>query len=421
MTAGTTVFGLYADVHGLARTLHALIALAIVAAVLGYSPVTKGSPADVIAALALVLAFGQRPWRAHWPVKTLLAVAAVLALGVAQSPVPLTGALAAAKILLWLMFACVVARSAVEHDAAQRLVRLIIAVSAGYAAVGCALSAVGLFWPKIYGTQYYPDFPLGFGATRWVGFYPTANDMALVFVLALLLLPFAKWPRRPTLGAAVVLSLGLFATWSRLVVLPVVWAAAHLPRRLRPWGVGAACALWLGSEWITHVAVTRTPHSVSSWVVWPAPFAEVGGFYFWRMGYLDLKLAALAMWWQHPWCGVGLRGFGEALPAHVPEVIAQALPFIGSTPHSTYGMVLAELGSVGAIVLGGLLFWFWRRSALRHCAIPIALILMAGLDYELQHHRLVYFVISLFSALASNRRDSTVEERHSSRKTIEPA
>ncbi len=384
-----------------ATLLRVGVLLLVVTAVLGYTPVARGSLADLLAlaglAVGLTLREQRQGFRAPGFSGGIFLLAILLVLGVSTSPVIRQAAPAALKILVWVAVAHVL-YSAPAGD--RRLAaRVLVITAAAYALVGITLVAVGTAWGELPGTQQYPNFPLGFGVTRFVGFYPTANDVALVFVLALFGVPLANLGRWRTVVILLLLA-GLVSTWSRLLVLGLLAVALMHEYRGRPWLVAALLVGLVGAEWITHLAMTRELVNESPWVVQPEPFGRLGPFHLWSMGYLDLKRAALAMAWENPVLGVGLRGFGVALPSVLAPEIAETLPIIGTTPHSSYGMILAELGAVG---VGVSAYLAYRLIGARSTwtVLWLALILLLGLaaiDYELQHHRLVYLVVALVAA-----------------------
>lgn len=372
---------------------------------LGYTPFATGSPADILAVLALAIGLGvpdvRRGLRDPDFLSGVLVLAGLLVVASATSPVIRQAVPAAVKILLWVALARLLYQA--PHRERVAMARVIVVTAGLYALVGTGLGLAGILVGELPGTQHYPSFPLGFAAVRFVGFFPTANDVALVFVLAILLAPLADLgDRRRLICILIILLTGLSLTWSRLFVLGFLAIAFSHEFRGRRLVVAAALLVFFGAEWLTHVAMTREPTVASLWIARQQPFAEVGPYFLWRMGYLELKQAAISMWLDHPFCGVGLRGFGPALVSHVDPEIAAVLPAIGTTPHSTVGMIFAELGGIGVIVCAYLAYRLYRSGNGRSIIWLGSMLVLSlvAIDYELQHHRLVFLGIALAAAPA---------------------
>ncbi len=275
------------------------------------------------------------------------------------------------------------ARDVTEHGAAIG-VGLLVLVACGQAAVG-----IWQFGLRGDGPEH---FAIGVGRYRAYGTFEQPNPYGGFLALSgallagLLLVLAAEWaqarwegrPRsfRPWLwggigGALLLVGGGLLASWSRGAWLgfgaALLVMAAALPRR-GWWGL-LLILLIVGGGWGLH-ATGRLPAALSTRLtgfldytrfedVRGAPINDANYAVLERMAHWQ---AALAMWRDNFWLGVGL-GCYEAAYA---DYALLNWPIALGHAHNFYLNLLAEVGLVGLtaylVFLGALFFSLWRAT-----------------------------------------------------------
>lgn len=200
--------------------------------------------------------------------------------------------------------------------------------------------------------------PLGIGGTpaegvlRAQAWYPSANHLALMLGRAwpfLIAGALAKWRWLWLPAALVGLALILtFSTGGWLGALAgglVVLLALRRRRLATRLGGVAAVALVLVS---TLAILGILPERLN-------PLRQTGGFR------LDLWISSLEMVRDHPWLGVGLDNFAYLYQQVYLREGAAAEPNL-SHPHNWVLHVWLELGLLGLISFGWLLWRFWRQA-----------------------------------------------------------
>ncbi|HLZ30556.1 MAG TPA: O-antigen ligase family protein [Chloroflexota bacterium] len=200
--------------------------------------------------------------------------------------------------------------------------------------------------------------PLGLGGTpaegvlRAQAWYPSANHLALMlgrawpFLIAGALAA-SRWLWLPAglVGLALILT---FSTGGWLGALAggfVVLVA--LGRRRLATRLGAVAALALAI--VSALAIVGVlPERLN-------PLRQTGGFR------LDLWVSSLEMVRDHPWLGIGLDNFAYLYQQVYLREGAAAEPNL-SHPHNWVLHVWLELGVLGLISFGWLLWRFWRQA-----------------------------------------------------------
>ena len=404
----------------IARALWALVMFTLPVTSFRYFPHFFGTtqvkplafaPLAVFLPLALALAWRRRDWR--WlgvlPPLLVFVAAAGLAtlLGLARNPVPLFGLPYAGRALrAWLSLAVGLSfflGALLAHPTKDEVrfslrwlyagflltalwgtlqigaIKVGVPPFATLSALQAKFSVHGLPPRRIAGMAYEPSW----FADQLVGLY-------MPWLVAALLSGYALFRRRwLTAGLLVWAGVLLVFTYSRSGVLVAVAAAGAV---LLVWGLGWG-GRWLMQRWRQALGVgsvallllaaglavlLHNNYFASLFQVQPGQsFVEYvisarGGS---RLAY---TWAALTLFAEHPWLGVGLGGSGFYLRERLPEWAVTMLPEIARltapghavvlNPKNMYVRVLAETGVVGFLAfvtflstaLGRVLAW-WRR------------------------------------------------------------
>lgn len=237
-------------------------------------------------------------------------------------------------VLIALLFAAtdIVAR---DRSVAGQLVGALTAIGAacGVLAVLESLGALPGSFPR-RGTDLYRA-ALGFGQPNGLGLF-----LAVLLPLALGRAGEAVPGRRaPAIAAALLIALGLFATFSRGAWLALLAGSAVLPmvgarRRFLNFWI-AALLLAVAVDVASGGALRETArNTIGDWVIEQRA---------------ALMAAGLLMFRMHPWTGVGPGGFEASL-----DRVGAAIPALTDylpTPHNVYIQMAAETGIFGFIAL----------------------------------------------------------------------
>lgn len=180
---------------------------------------------------------------------------------------------------------------------------------------------------------------------RAIGLAGNPNATARYFVLALMFFSYLalvsnkSFPRLVAIGGGIITFLGVFFTLSRtgiiLLILALGLIILIIPRRKsRIWlflaYISAALILWFSSESIFDILKSIMPSIMEG--------TDTIGLRY------RLWQAAIQMWLDHPFQGVGIGMYAQLMRFYAPEV---ARTYLVLGVHNTYLQFLVETGLIG--------------------------------------------------------------------------
>ncbi len=241
----------------------------------------------------------------------------------------------------------------------------------------------GIFW--YLGERTFDASTAGIARVNWCWF-TTTN-------CAELLRPYGTFPHPNVLAGFLIISICMCLYNKKITFWQLLSIGIGSIALILTFSRGVWLMSIIGILALRGVRYKKTTTQIIPWIIFASGVCIIVAFpYFYSLFQQsesvvirnELSQAAIAMWKSYPLIGVGFNAFLTQLPLF----LSSRYTFFLQPPHSIYLLLLSELGIIGVICIGWLLYKLMTKLLQLPNKIPLVVLLLYGLLGTFDHYPL---------------------------------